>query len=594
MFALLVVVPMLVAAILALPLKDHFEIVRYLSLFASIVSLIMAFALGMEGAHMESISWFSISNYSFHIVAYTYPLNMLLLYLIAVITPLIITYSIGFMDTPSEQARYYFELLMFASAMMLFALAGNFLTMFIGWEMLGITSYLLIGFWYRKRAPAHAARKAITTVFIGDILMLTAMIMLWVAYGTFSFAYIMQANAGAYAYIALVLVLAAAYTKSAQFPFHEWLPDAMEGPTPVSAFLHSSTMVKAGVFLVAILLPLYMRFGMGWIIIMLGIITSIIAISNALAETHIKRILAYSTVEDMGLMFVALGFGSLIGAMLLFVVQAFYKALLFMNAGTIMKANNEEENIYRSYSPKSYKPLFITMLIGVLSLAGIFPVSGFFGRMGVEIAASSIYVYVVLLLIDFASSVYIFRWLYVPMRKPKSTYEESEIMMNFGRTPKSMLVSQYILGAIVLVAGTLYFYMPKFLSGYIGSQMRIAIADSLIESTVVVLGIFVAYVLFSKHRAERGIEATHTTLYKIAYNSLATNKFYQYFADIFIYISKAFETFDYALLGFVKTGGRGIVLFGNFVRKAETGQINIYAIAFVLGFLLLIFMVILK
>ncbi|MGC8647208.1 MAG: NADH-quinone oxidoreductase subunit L [Candidatus Micrarchaeia archaeon] len=594
MFALLVVVPMLVAAILALPLKDHFEIVRYLSLFASLASLIMAFALGMEGAHVESINWFSISNYSFHIVAYTYPLNMLLLYLIAVITPLIIAYSIGFMDTPSEQARYYFELLMFASAMMLFALAGNFLTMFIGWEMLGITSYLLIGFWYRKRAPAHAARKAITTVFIGDILMLAAMIMLWVAYGTFSFAYIMQASSGAYAYIALVLVLAAAYTKSAQFPFHEWLPDAMEGPTPVSAFLHSSTMVKAGVFLVAVLLPLYMRFGMGWIIIMLGIITSIIAISNALTETHIKRILAYSTVEDMGLMFVALGFGSLIGAMLLFVVQAFYKALLFMNAGTIMKANNEEENIYRSYSPKSYKPLFITMLIGVLSLAGIFPVSGFFGRVGVEVAASNIYVYVVLLLIDFASSVYIFRWLYVPMRKPKSAYEESEVSMNFGRTPKSMLVPQYILGAIVLAAGILYFYMPKFLSGYIGSQMRIAIADSLIESTVVVLGIFVAYVLFSKHRAEKGIEAMHTTLYKIAYNSLATNKFYQYFADIFIYMSKAFETFDYALLGFVKTGGRGIVLFGNFVRKAETGQINIYAIAFVLGFLLLIFMVILK
>jgi NADH-quinone oxidoreductase subunit L len=391
--------------------------------------------------------------------------------------------------------------------------------------------------------------------------------------------------------IAMVLVMLAAFTKSAQFPFHEWLPDAMEGPTPVSAFLHSSTMVKAGVFIIAVLLPVYMNLHMGWLLILFGAITALLGILNALAETHIKRILAYSTIEDMGLMFIALGFGSLIGAMLLFIVQAFYKALLFMSAGTIMKANDDSTNIYKNYLSYSYKPFFIALLIGALSIAGIFPLSGFFGKLGVEIPATSMYIYILLLAMDFASSIYIFRWLLIPMRRPDSNYSDAELRMNYKLTPKSMLVPQYILAAIVLIAGISYIYVPHYLESYSGSSIYITIISSIMESIFVIAGILVALYLFRFHIYKSSFSEKHRSLFTIMYNSIITNTFYNYTALAFSKLSKIFDMFDYSLYGFIKTGGRSFVLFGNFIRKVENGQINTYALAFIIGFIILLIMV---
>ena len=215
--------PLIAAAFLALLLNSEPKPVKYIALAASVLSLLLAIAVNFNTVKMQSLTWFSLAGYAFPITTYTMPLNMLLLFIVAVMTPLIFTYSIGFMDAPSEQGRYYFEMCIFAASMMLFAISGNFITMLIGWELLGVTSYLLIGFWYRKEKAPTAARKAITTMLIGDALMLIAMLAIWNSLHTFDFIAVIRATPTASLQIAALLILVAAFTKSAQFPFHEWL-----------------------------------------------------------------------------------------------------------------------------------------------------------------------------------------------------------------------------------------------------------------------------------------------------------------------------------------------------------------------------------
>ena len=301
MLALLVLVPLLVAAFLALAFRKHGAAVKYTALAASLISLaLIAYLYLNNGAGSTDIfQWFSVGGLAFNISITTLPLNMLLLLLVGIMTPLIFLYSIGFINTESQQARFYFEMCIFAAAMMLFAISASFITMFIAWEMLGITSYLLIGFWYWKEKPPAAARKAITIILTGDIMMLAAILTIGATLHSFEFSTLLALVSSPVVpvfAIVLILILFAAFTKSAQFPFHEWLPDAMEGPTPVSAFLHSSTMVKAGVFLIMVLYPIYAAAGLLPLILVFGLITTVLGVTNALAERHIKKILAYSTI----------------------------------------------------------------------------------------------------------------------------------------------------------------------------------------------------------------------------------------------------------------------------------------------------------
>ena len=290
MLTILVIVPLLIAALISLFISKHPKYVKYVALAASLISLLLILNAFVSRGSIQTATWFTLSGYSFTLTTSTMPLNILLLSILGVMTPLILLYSIGFMNLPTEQSRYYTELLVFAAAMMLFAIAGDFITMLIGWELLGITSYLLIGFWYGKEGSATAARKAITTILIGDILMFSAMIIIWSSYHTFSFALILQqSTTSGLMPIALLLIIFAVFTKSAQFPFHEWLPDAMKGPTPVSAFLHSSTMVKAGVFLVAVLLPLFIAYHMLNIFLIFGLVTAALGVLNAISRIQHKK-----------------------------------------------------------------------------------------------------------------------------------------------------------------------------------------------------------------------------------------------------------------------------------------------------------------
>lgn len=586
MLAILVMAPLLLASLLALLLRSYAKQIKYIALSASILSLIISIVIYFNQATIQNINWFSFSGYSFQITTLTLPLNMLLLFIVAFITPLIFIYSIGFMDTQSEQNRYYFEISLFAASMMLFAISGNFLTMFIAWELLGITSYLLIGFWYKKERTSTAARKAITTILIGDILMLMGILIILNSYHTLSFSEILASQPNSSLSVALLLIMLAAFTKSAQFPFHEWLPDAMEGPTPVSAFLHSSTMVKAGVFLVAVLLPLYASANLLNLILIFGLLSAILGALNALAETHIKRVLAFSTIEDLGLMFVALGLNSLLAAMLLFFSQTFYKALLFMTAGSIMKANRNEENLNKVYNSSANKPLFIANLIGVLSIAGMFPLSGFFGKAAIETLANNVVVYSALLLVEFISSLYIFRWLLIPTQKSPDavSYETS---LSYKTLPRSMLAPAYVLSAAVVLGSLSFIYLPSYLSQYKISNLQISSETILISTSIIVFAALFSYFIYKRKHWAR-LEERSWILYRILYNTLFMNKLYIYTTKIFAFLSNLVDSLDYSIYQMIKLSSGGFIAFGNLLKRIETGQTNTYLIAFVLGVILIV------
>ncbi|MEM3841391.1 MAG: NADH-quinone oxidoreductase subunit L, partial [Candidatus Micrarchaeaceae archaeon] len=491
MIPVIVILPVVAVAFLALLLGSR-KATGYIALAGMLVSFMLSLLMLYNKPTYTSLLWFEIGSTAVHLSFATAQINMLLLLIVTGIGSLICLYSIGYIESPSQRGRFFFELLVFAAAMMLFAISGNFVTMFIGWELLGVTSYLLIGFWYWKPNVPRAARKSITTIIIGDIAILMAMVIIWTTYHTFSFEAILSAQYTKDMSIALLLVLVGVFTKSAQFPFHEWLADAMEGPTPVSAFLHSSTMVKAGVFLVAVLLPLFIKAGLQPLLIAIGTITVILGASNALAEHHIKRILAYSTIEDLGLMIIALGFGALAAAMLLFLVQALYKGTIFMGAGSIMRANEEETDIYYNYGSSTRKALFIPNVIAAASLAGIFPFSGFFGKFAVESSVNAI-IYPILLAIDVASSAYIFRWLFIPMQKPE---RQSLSKARYSSIPYSMLSSEIILAAAILAAGYAFIYLPKYL-GY--NLLLGGILGAIAESIAVGIGFAASYYVYRKH-----------------------------------------------------------------------------------------------
>lgn len=586
MLTLFIILPMLIAAFAALLMRSRPKLIKYVALAGSLVSLGLIILAYMNGGAQQSITWFSFSGYQFPITTSTMPLNMLLLLIVGIMTPLIIIYSMGFMKIPSEQRRYYFELCMFVCAMLLFAMSADFITMFIGWEFLGVTSYLLIGFWQQRDGTADAARKAITTILIGDIMMLFAMFIIWNSYHTFSFAALLQQAGAPNAMmpIALIFIIAAVFTKSAQFPFQEWLPDAMKGPTPVSAFLHSSTMVKAGVFLIAVLLPLFVAYHMLYLLLIFGLISAILGAVNALTEFHIKRVLAYSTIEDLGLMFVALGTGSVIAAMMLFLVQTFYKALVFMSAGSMIMANNYEEDMRKMYNSASHISLFVPTLIGAASLAGLFPLSGFFGKAAVEMSVGNVGVYLLLILIGFASNLYIFRWLFIPLRQKtdKKTYRSTG---NYRTLPKSMMLAIYLLLALVLVASAAYIYLPAYLGTSANEKLVPSYIEIAISIATFIIALAITYKLFYKGSFSLNQDGI---LYKLLYNSTFVNAFYIYVTKFFALVSRAIEEIDYSVYRIVKEGGTAVNKFGNMLKKLENGDTNTYVAALVIGLIIIL------
>jgi NADH-quinone oxidoreductase subunit L len=392
----------------------------FLSLSLSLVAFAQTLELsgrGIETKQVFNFQWFQIGNEWLRLGWVLDPLTSVMLVMVTFVGLLIFIYSVGYMAHDENFTRFFCFLSLFAGAMLGVIIANSLLLLFICWEIVGLTSYLLIGFWYYKPSAAAAAKKAFITTRIGDLAFLLGMVWLYSETGTLLFY---DGGAGCLEHSALIalvarttsiglaastgiglLIFCGAVGKSGQVPLHVWLPDAMEGPTPVSALIHAATMVAAGVFLVARIFPLMSAHsGIGLsltpttaltVVTWVGAITAVFAASIAVAQDDIKRILAYSTVSQLGYMMMGLGVGGVAVGMFHLITHAFFKALLFMGAGSVIHGCHEEQNIRRMGGLRKLMPItFATYAVGMLALCG-FPLffSGFWSKDAILHAAST-------------------------------------------------------------------------------------------------------------------------------------------------------------------------------------------------------------
>src|SRR5690242_3503169 len=369
-------------------------------------SFICVLNLLLNRVNADFTYWTWIKSGSFDV-----PFNLLIdnlsLFMGLVITGvggLIVTYSVGYMEHEDDAsyARFFTYMDIFILSMLLLVLAGNFVFLIVGWALVGLSSYLLIGFWYQRHSAVVAARKAFVMNVIGDVGMILGTFVLFVQFKSVTFSGVFQGVSGCpppqflvgcfpsihrgpdsfVVELAAFLLLVGAVAKSAQLPLHTWLPDAMEGPTPVSALIHAATMVTAGVYLVARMHPIYdvATYAHGAVAIV-GAVTALFAATIAIVQVDIKRVLAYSTMSQIGYMFLAVGIGAYSAGMFHLLSHAFFKALLFLAAGNVIHAMKDEQDM-RKFGGlwNDMRPTSVTFLVGSLSLVGVIPFVGFFSK----------------------------------------------------------------------------------------------------------------------------------------------------------------------------------------------------------------------
>ena len=405
--------------------------IGYIGAFAGLVTLFLGIqSWGLQGT-VATTPWFSITGTLFSWSVMIDNLSLLLTMIIAGIGVFIFLYSVGYFEPNEDLRRYYAELSLFAAAMIGVVTAANLFQLFFAWELVGVSSYLLIGFWHEKESAIAAARKAFITIIIGDAFLLAGIFLLWIQYHTFDIPIILELVRSTpmttMTVMAGIGIIIGAISKSAQFPLHTWLPDAMEGPTPVSAFLHSAAMVKAGLFLIARMLPLLALAGLSPLLVLLAVITIIISAGCALVENDIKRVLAYSTMNHLAFIMLAFGIGSVATGLYHLLNHSIFKALLFMSAGVIIHKTGTQD-ITKMHMPFGWNILFISTLLGVLALAGIPPFAGFFSKDALfeaVVATGNNALLLVFALAILASSAYIFRWFFLIFKKKKHEHENT-------------------------------------------------------------------------------------------------------------------------------------------------------------------------
>jgi NADH-quinone oxidoreductase subunit L len=344
--------------------------------------------------HVKLFDWIAVGSFEVAVQFRVDPLSIVMALTVTGVGALIHIYSIDYMHTDPRYPRFFGYMNLFVFFMLVLVLADNFLLLYLGWEGVGLCSYLLIGFWFERKTAADAAKKAFITTRIGDSAFLIGILLIWLRFHSLDFDVVLGGAEGLAAGTATVIALllfAGAVGKSAQVPLHVWLPDAMEGPTPVSALIHAATMVTAGVYLVVRAHPIFETSGIALTVVaVVGIVTAIYAGLSAIGQDDIKRMLAYSTISQLGFMFFGAGMRAYSAAIFLLVTHAFFKALLFLGAGSVMHGLvNDETDLTRMGGLRRVMPITaLTWVIGWLAIAGIPPLSGFFAKDQVVAAAS--------------------------------------------------------------------------------------------------------------------------------------------------------------------------------------------------------------
>jgi NADH-quinone oxidoreductase subunit L len=344
---------------------------------------------GVEGFAQTIYTWIPAGSFQVEAGLFVDGLTACLLIVVLTIGLLVHVYSIGYMSHDPGYWRFFAYLNLFMVSMLLLVLGDSFLTVFVAWELVGLSSYLLIGFWKHKRSAALAAKKAFIVNRVGDVGFALGIMAVFVDTGTLNIRDAIHALTAETlvalpipVWIVALLIFAGAMGKSAQVPLHVWLPDAMEGPTPVSALIHAATMVNAGVYLVARTNPIFAAAPDAMVVVAaIGIFTAILAASIAMTQTDIKRVLAYSTLSQLGYMFASLGVGAFTAAIFHLMTHGFFKGLLFLGSGSVIHAVHEEQDMRRMGGlAKKIPHTYRTMLIGSIAIAGIPPLAGFFSK----------------------------------------------------------------------------------------------------------------------------------------------------------------------------------------------------------------------
>ena len=355
-----------------------------------VVAAVLGGGAGEAGVAVTLWHWIPAGALSVDVAFLVDNLTAVLLIVVTTIGMLVHVYSIGYMRHDPGYWRFFAYLNLFMVSMLLLVLADNWLVVFVAWEGVGLCSYLLIGFWYRKRTAAEASKKAFIANRVGDVGFALGIMAIFVDTGTLNIRDSIENLVGAQHLVALpipiwiiaLLIFAGAVGKSAQFPLHVWLPDAMEGPTPVSALIHAATMVNAGVYLVARANPIFASAPQAMALVAaIGIFTAILAASIAMTQNDIKRVLAYSTLSQLGYMFASLGVGAFTAAIFHLMTHGFFKGLLFLGSGSVIHAVHEEQDMRRMGGlAKKIPQTYWTMLIGAIAISGIPPLAGFFSK----------------------------------------------------------------------------------------------------------------------------------------------------------------------------------------------------------------------
>ena len=581
-----------------------------LAVLVSLVCSIIAFASLHGGAAPfdETLyEWITGESFAFNIGFRVDALTSVMLLVITGVGFLIHVYSIGYMHGDEGYTRYFAYLNLFIFAMLILVLGNNYLMMFIGWEGVGLCSYLLIGFWYQKQSAIDAGKKAFIVNRIGDFGFLLGMFTLFAAFGTLDFASIFDAAeadnfqkvfGASTLVIATLLLFVGAIGKSAQIPLYVWLPDAMEGPTPVSALIHAATMVTAGVYMIARSAVLYNIAHTGEVVAWIGVLTALFAATIALTQNDIKRILAYSTVSQLGYMFLGVGVGAYASGVFHLVTHAFFKGLMFLTAGSVMHAMANELDMRKMGGLKAKMPItHWTFLVGALAIAGFPFLSGFWSKDEILHSAwgSSPLIYVIGLVTAFLTAFYMFRLIFVTFYGESRV--ESEVASHLHESPPVMWVPLAILAIPSALIGLLLgwgghnswfhdFTRSVFPETHHEASGNVFLFMA-ISSVVGLAGIAFAWTRYSKRvPSDEPTNALH---------KLLANKYYvdEVYNALIVQPIKNGSHFllwrivDNGIIDGIVNGVASIIrLIGGTLRRLQTGFVQSYIVSMVLGIVL--------
>ena len=555
-------------------------------------------------------SWIAAGSFNADLSFQLDPLSSIMTLVVTGVGFLIHVYSVGYMAHDKGYKRYFTYLNLFTFAMLILVMGANLVLMFVGWEGVGLCSYLLIGFWFEKHSAANAGKKAFIVNRIGDAAFILGIFFIFLVVGSGDFRAVNGAiQGGAFtqgmATLAALLLFAGATGKSAQIPLYVWLPDAMEGPTPVSALIHAATMVTAGVYMVARMNLLFSLSGAaGQVVGLVGGLTAIFAATMALTQNDIKRVLAYSTISQIGYMFIGCGVGAYSAGIFHLYTHAFFKSLLFLAAGSVMHALSGELDMRKMGGLRKYLPLtYPAFLVGAIAIAGVPFLSGFFSKDAIltqAFAQGQYFLWALGLMGAVLTAFYMFRLVFLTFFGEERL--DSHAKEHLHESPRVMTIPLVILAFFSVVAG--YAGLPvvlgekanlfgRFLEPVIhpGHEGHLSIGSEwlliLASVAVALYGIYIAYVFYLRSpRTPHRVVARFPAIYKLLYNKYYVDEIYNAaFVKPMVNGSQAvYDTFDLKVIDGTINGTAAATGFaGKALSFIQSGLVKDYALVILLG-----------